>query len=180
MPPFSSPLSLAFFGVAVALHDRFVEDGAAPGGDCGSSCIGAVSGAACGRCAGGVCGDASRAHLRTKKIARNRRAFSSSSLCAAARARLLRARLDGAPARARESPPMPPFGLGLPGVGFSCRTVHVTVLSTWTRKECNSSFRAIAAACRMTRRVARPKFGRPAEVVRGVAGDERLCGAVII
>ena len=94
MLPFSSPLSVAAFGVAVALHARFVEGGTASRGGCGSSCIGAGASAACCSSAGGG-GDASRAHLRMKKTARRRRAFSSSSLCAAARARLLEARFDG-------------------------------------------------------------------------------------
>ena len=60
MPPLSSPLSVAAFGVAVALHARFVESGAASRGDCGSSCIGAGAGAACGCSAGGG-GDADTA-----------------------------------------------------------------------------------------------------------------------
>ena len=37
MPPASSPLPLPFVGVAVALHDRFVDVGAASGGGSGSS-----------------------------------------------------------------------------------------------------------------------------------------------
>ena len=115
---------VALTGVAVALHARFAEGGAAPCGDC---CI-----AKLGCCSSGGVVDA-LAHLRIKKTARKRRAFSSSSLCAAARARLLRALFDGS--RSRESPPSPPVGLGLPGMGFSCLIVHVTVLSAWTRKE---------------------------------------------
>ena len=156
---------VALTGVAVALHARFAEDGAAPCGDCGIA-IGCCS-------SGGGVGDAILAHLRIKKTARKCRAFSLSSLCAAARARLLTTRCDGS--RLRESPPSPPVGLGLPGSGLSCLIVHVTVPSAWTRKEWNSSLRAIAAACRMPRRAARPKFGRHAGDVRGGVGDERLC-----
>ena len=107
-------------GVAVALHARFAEGGAAPGGDC---CIAII-----GCCSSGGVVDA-LAHLRIKKTARKRRALSLSSLCAAARARLLTTRLDGS---FSEPVAVPRLGTG---VGtLSCRTIHVTLPSTCMRK----------------------------------------------
>ena len=68
------------------------------------------------------------------------------------------------------------------GVGtLSCRTIHVTLPSTCMRKAYKSASRASTAARRVSRRAARPKFGRLAENVRaGVGSDARRGGAAII